>query len=152
MNIENKNNPFENQNWDFETPAMGHEKRFLNKLKVKKSKKQTFWKPLAIACSLVIGLGVLYFIYSNSIINKSTTEVAFSPEVQETNDYFSSIINSELATLKQKETPQSKALISDALKQMESLEKDYENLKLEIKKPKPVFLLRFSRFFGTFFY
>ena len=29
MNIENKNNPFENQNWDFETPAMGHEKRFL---------------------------------------------------------------------------------------------------------------------------
>ncbi len=134
MNIENKNNPFENQNWDFETPAMGHEKRFLNKLKVKKSKKQTFWKPLAIACSLVIGLGVLYFIYSNSIINQSTTEVAFSPEVQETNDYFSSIINSELATLKQKETPQSKALISDALKQMESLEKDYDNLKLEIKK------------------
>ena len=134
MNIENKNNPFENQNWDFETPAMGHEKRFLKKLKDKKSKKQTFWKPLAIACSLVIGLGVLYFIYSNSIINQSTTEVAFSPEVQETNDYFSSIINSELATLKQKETPQSKALISDALKQMESLEKDYDNLKLEIKK------------------
>lgn len=133
MNIENKNDSFENQNWDFEIPIHGHEKRFLKKLKAKKSNKQTFWKPLAIACSLIIGLGVLCFIYSNSIINQSTTEVAFSPEVQETQDYFSSVINSEIASLKQKETPQSKVLIGDALKQMESLEKDYDNLKLEIK-------------------
>jgi hypothetical protein len=36
--------------------------------------------------------------------------------------------------LKKKETPQSKALINDALKQMEALEKDYENLKQEIIK------------------
>ncbi len=133
MNIENKNNPFENQNWDVETPIDGHEKRFLKKLKAKKSKKQTFWKPLAIACSLIISFGVLYIIYSNSTSNELTKEVAFSPEVQETNDYFSSVINKELTTLKQKETPQSKVLIGDALKQMESLEKDYDNLKLEIK-------------------
>ncbi len=67
MNTQNKNNPFENQNWDFETPIDGHEKRFLKKLKEKKQKKQTFWKPLAIACSLVICFGVLYFIYLKSI-------------------------------------------------------------------------------------
>jgi hypothetical protein len=54
--------------------------------------------------------------------------------LQETHDYFSSVINTELATLKEKETPQSKALISDAMKQMSDLENDYENLKLEIAK------------------
>lgn len=60
--------------------------------------------------------------------------MSFSPQVQETHDYFSSVINAELEMLKKKETPQSKALINDALKQMEALEKDYENLKSEIIK------------------
>lgn len=133
MSSNSFNHEFENQNWDFQNPANGHEKRFLRKLNLKNAKKQTFWKPLAIACSLVIGFGLIYFI-SNSISNQSTTEVVFSPQVQETNDYFSSIISNELANLKQNETPQSKQLITDALKEMELLEKDYNKLKLEIKK------------------
>ena len=39
-----------------------------------------------------------------------------------------------MATLKKHETPQSKALINDAMNEMESLEKDYQNLKEEIAK------------------
>lgn len=120
---------FKNQdNWDFEIPNQGHEKRFLDKLKKKQPKKKRNWIPLSIAASLLFGFGFLYQNYTS----EKKQEVSFSPQVQETHDYFSSVINAELEMLKKKETPQSKALINDALKQMEALEKDYENLKQEI--------------------
>jgi hypothetical protein len=85
---------------------------------------------LSIAASLLLGFGIVLFNYTNN----QTKEVVFSPQVQETHDYFSSVINTELATLKKQETPQSKALINDAMKEMELLEKDYQNLKEEIAK------------------
>ena len=132
MSTNNMNQLFENQNnWDFEEPNLGHEKRFLDKLKKQQPKKKKFnWLPLSIAASLILGFGILLFNYNNN----QTEEVAFSPQVQETHDYFSSVINNELATLKKQETPQSKALINDAMNEMESLEKDYQNLKDEIAK------------------
>ncbi len=133
MNLNMFNKEFENQNWDIETLEIGHEKRFLTKLKNRKSEKQNFWKPLAIACTLVIGFGIVYFV-SNIISNPFTKEAVLSPEMQKTDAYFSSIIKTELATIQQNETPQSKKIIIDALQQMEALEKDYELLKLEIKK------------------
>jgi len=132
MSTNTINKLFENQNnWDFEAPNNGHEKRFLKKIKAQQPKKKRNWMfPISIAASLLLGFGLFYF-YTSS---KTTQEVVFSPQVQETHDYFSSVINTELATLKEKETPQSKALISDAMKQMSDLENDYENLKLEIAK------------------
>ncbi len=117
-------------NWDFETPNQGHEKRFLDKLKKKHPKKKRNWIPLSIAASLLFGFGFLYLNYTSE--NKK--EVTFSPQVQETHDYFSSVLNAELEMLKKKETPQNKTLINDAMQQMEALEKDYENLKQEIMK------------------
>ncbi|WP_298115815.1 anti-sigma factor [Flavobacterium sp.] len=132
MSTNNLNQLFENQNnWDFEEPNFGHEKRFLDKLKKQQPKKKKInWLPLSIAASLLLGFGIVLFNYTHN----QTEEVAFSPQVQETHDYFSSVINNELASLKKQETPQSKALITDAMKEMESLEKDYQNLKEEIAK------------------
>ncbi|MCZ8198709.1 MAG: hypothetical protein O9267_13985 [Flavobacterium sp.] len=125
------NDLFKNQdNWDFEIPNQGHDKRFLDKLKNKQPKKKRNWIPLSIAASLLFGFGFLYLNYTS----EKKQVISFSPQVQETHDYFSSVINAELETLKKKETPQSKALINDAMKQMEALEKDYENLKGEIIK------------------
>ena len=60
--------------------------------------------------------------------------MVLSPQAQETQDYFSSVIRTELTELKKQETSVSKALIKDALLEMEFLEKDYERLKLEIIK------------------
>jgi len=131
MSTNNLNQLFENQNnWDFEDPNLGHEKRFLDKLRKQQPKKKFNWIPLSIAASLLLGFGIVLFNYNNN----QTKEVVFSPQVQETHDYFSSVINTELATLKKQETPQSKALINDAMKEMELLEKDYQNLKEEIAK------------------
>lgn len=128
---DNLNEIFENQdNWDFEEPTINHEKRFLDKLKQQQQpkKKRINWIPLSIAASLLIGIGIFY---TNSF-NPKNDKVTFSPQVQETHDYFSSVIKTQLATLKKNETPQSKTLINDAMKEMESLENDYINLKKEI--------------------
>lgn len=117
-------------NWDFETPNEGHENRFLSKLKSQEpKKKKRAWIPIAIAASLALSFGIIYF-------NDFSTqpEVVFSPPVQETHDYFSSVINSELKNLQQHENPETAILINDALKEMETLEKDYESLKNEIIK------------------
>lgn len=129
MSNNNLNTLFENQtNWDFEEPKPGHEKRFLDKLKKQQPKKKVNWLPLSIAASLLLGFGIFYF------TQNKTEEIVFSPQVQETHDYFSSVIQSELEQLKKNETPQSKKLITDAMIEMQSLEKDYNNLKLEIAK------------------
>lgn len=124
---------FENQeDWDFEIPNDGHEKRFLQKIKNQQQpKKKNYWIPLSIAASLLLGFGLFYFINTN---NQKNEQVVFSPQVQETHDYFSSVIKSELTLLKKKQNKQNEALIDDALLQMESLEKDYQNLKQEIAK------------------
>ena len=130
-NLNNLNSFFKDQdNWDLEEPITGHEKRFLDKLKINKPKRKRNWIPLSIAASLLLGFGILYL----NFIHPTKHEVVFSPQVQQAHDSISSIINSELLALKEKETPKSKALIVDAMKQMNSLEKDYDNLKLEIAK------------------
>ena len=95
MSNNNLNTLFENQNnWDFEEPTPGHEKRFLDKLNKQQPKKKVNWLPLSIAASLLLGFGIFYF------TQNKTEEIVFSPQVQETHDYFSSVIRSELEQLK----------------------------------------------------
>ncbi|WP_288984902.1 OST5 family protein [uncultured Flavobacterium sp.] len=129
----NMNQLFEKHtHWDFEMPNEGHETRFLSKLKSQAPKKnKKTWMPIAIAASLALGFGIIYF---NDFSFSAQPEVVFSPQVQETHDYFSSVINSELKSLQQQENPETAILINDALKEMETLEKDYESLKNEIVK------------------
>ena len=117
-------------NWDLEEPNNGHENRFLSKLKAQEPKKKNkLWIPITIAASFILGFGIMYFNGFNA-----QPEVVFSPQVQETQDYFSTVINSELKNLKKQENHQTKILIEDALKEVEMLEKDYESLKKEIRK------------------
>ncbi|MFD2907209.1 hypothetical protein ACFSX9_00530 [Flavobacterium ardleyense] len=130
MEHKNINELFEGTtNWDFENPESGHEKRFLEKLKVAKPKKRN-WIPLSLVASLFLSFGVLMYFYSNS----QQEEIQLSPQVQETQDYFSSVIQSELKNLKEQKNPMTTVLITDALNEMKKLETDYEKLKKEIAK------------------
>lgn len=134
---DNLNKMFEtlHHEFDVETPNAGHENRFLEKLKAQNqapqvaevTNKRNFWKPfLGIAASLALivtlGLG----------LNK-TEEVkdlaSISPELAETQSFFSNTINTELEKLKLEQTPETKQLIDDALLRLTTLEKEYENLK-----------------------
>lgn len=121
---------FNAHHWDIEDPLTGHETRFSEKLhSFKPKKKRNYWTVIGIAASLIIGISVLFF--SNHSQEK---EVVFSTHVQETHDYFSSILTEEVSNLRKLENPATKIIIQDALLEMERLEKDYESLKIEIRK------------------
>ena len=130
MEHKNINELFEGTtNWDFENPENGHEKRFLEKLNVAQPKKRN-WILLSLVASLFLSFGVLMYFYSNF----QQEEIQLSPQVQETQDYFSSVIQSELKNLKEQKNPMTTVLITDALHEMKKLETDYEKLKKEIAK------------------
>lgn len=131
---DNNNHFFQNQDWDIEEPILGHEKRFLGKLENRSeastngAKRNRF--PLYLVASIVFIIGSITTFF---IINQKTT-VQLSSETQQTQDYFSSVMEKELTELKSKENPKNKKIIQDALLQLKVLEKDYDLLKTEIAK------------------
>ncbi len=135
--------------FDIETPDTNHENRFLNKLKQQQEKQGNtpklaestvedsktvslfkWWKPMAAACVILLGLGI--FIGSNFQFGEGTQEVTFSPEVENSQLYFASLIEEELAKVKAAENEDTKEIIQDALLQLERLENDYTNLKNQL--------------------
>lgn len=55
-----------------------------------------------------------------------------SPELSQTQDFFTAAIALELNKIKSQRGPENGILVSDALKQMTFLEKNYERLKLDL--------------------
>jgi len=131
--------------FDIETPDTNHENRFLTKLKQQQEKEEklvskddtskpvilfTWWKPMAAACIILLSLGV--FIGSNFQFGDDIQEVTFSPEVENSQLYFASLIELELEKVKAAEDEDTKEIIQDALLQLERLEKDYTDLKNQL--------------------
>jgi hypothetical protein len=128
MNYKDNNNFFEASNWDIAEPILGHEQRFLQKLNKKHPKKSKL--SLQLVASIVFALGTVSTFF---IINQKTN-VELSPQTQQTEDYFASVISKELHILKVKENPKNKKIINDALQQLAILENDYDLLKKEVAK------------------
>jgi len=136
MKQNNIDNLFEKlrSDFDIENPSIGHHERFLSKLATNSSineqpnlNKFRFWKPfIGIAASLI-----LCFSLSNILNSTEETKglASVSPEMSQTENFFTNTISSELLKLNESRTPDTEILINDAMKQMEILEKDYEILK-----------------------
>lgn len=117
-----------------ETPKLGHENRFLNKLNTKeKIKRRLIWKPYAIAASLLVLFGITYLFLPKTEANQDDWKNA-SVQTKETHDYFTSVIEKELTALKQNETEETAPIINDALKQMTVFEADYTKILHELQK------------------
>ncbi|MFH4965643.1 hypothetical protein V8G69_11625 [Gaetbulibacter sp. M235] len=139
MKKDNIDNLFEElrSEFDFENPSLGHQERFLSKLKnqnsetvQKASSQSNFWKPfLSIAASLLIWFSIITLLKPSGEI-KDLASV--SPEMTQTQNFFTSAISEELAKLNIERTPETEVLINDALKQMKILEKEYESLKIDL--------------------
>lgn len=139
---DNISNLFERlkDDFDIETPEIGHEHRFLSKLNAEKDQKTTennkplllftWWKHMAAACILLLSLGI--FIGSNIGTSGEIPEVTFSPEVEKSQLYFASLVAQELEKVKAAESDDTKEIIQDALLQLERLENDYANLKNQL--------------------
>ena len=119
-----------------ETPK-GHQHRFLDKLNeqsksIQLEKHNSFpvRKLLAIAAvfAVIVTIGSL-FVNTGAI---AADLASVSPEMEQTQSFFTSTINKELTTLNTFNSPASKYLVQDALKQMDILEKKYELLKTDL--------------------
>ncbi|MBJ7882728.1 hypothetical protein [Gelidibacter salicanalis] len=140
MKTDNIDQLFKNlqDDFDFETPEQGHDLRFLNKLKLQETPEATTKTKLrfhqilwAVAAVLVICIGFFTFLQHSSQTNDLAS---VSPQLSQTQDFFTAAITSELNKIQNQRTPENEALVSDALKQMELLEKNYERLKVDLKK------------------
>lgn len=141
MKKDNLNTLFENLKveFDMELPNLGHQERFLSKLnatdsKVVETKSKSFklWKPLiAVAATIVLCFSLM------TILNQQPEQkdlASVSPELSKTQDFFTSTIKNELNKLNKERTPETKALIDDAMKQLKILEDDYESLKKDLNE------------------
>lgn len=139
--------------FDLEAPESGHQQRFLDKLNSintntveKVSKGKSYTVILSIAASIMVFLGLFIFLQNKMEVNDLAS---VSPELSQTQDFFTTAISSELNKIKAQRNPENEILISDALKQMELLEKNYERLKLDLKdsgKDKRVIYAMISNF------
>ncbi len=126
---------FQKQELPLAEPKDGHRLRFLQKLNAQEKKpvkRLILWKPLAIAASFLI-----FFSLAVPFMNQGSAKAdlaSISPEFAQTQQFFTSTIKRELATLKREKSPETIVLIEDALEQMEVLEKDYARLKKDLVK------------------
>lgn len=131
--IEQLFNQLENQ-WDTETPRLGHQERFLKKLNEEPAKtKKKNWIPLSLAASLLLIAGMISFYQLKNDKPIDQWQNA-SAQTKETHDYFASVVEKELTDLKSKQTPETEQIINDALAQMKIFDQDYQKIINELQK------------------
>ncbi|PKB18693.1 anti-sigma factor [Flavobacterium sp. 5] len=118
----------ENQ-WDIQEMDNQHLDRFSKKMVLKK-KKRNYSFFYAVAASVVVLLSITLF-YTN---NDKPRELKFaSKETKQTDSIFTVLIRNELEKVKEKKSPENEKIINDALKQMKSLDSDYEKIVHELE-------------------
>jgi hypothetical protein len=119
--------------FDIHKTPSGHKERFLDKLieaEKPSAVKLSWWKPLSIAASIAVLIAVGSTFMKT---NPSESDLAsVSPEMMQTQSFFTSTINKELQTLKSFASPEAKVLVDDALTQIAILEKKYAGLKTDL--------------------
>lgn len=139
MSNDSLNEWFKNldQDFDVESPNLGHEQRFLNKLIKQKDQKpskssgtRSVWKPfLSIAASIAF---ILLFSLGLQQEDEVRDLASVSPEMAKTQDFFTTSINEELNKIQEASSPETNTLIQDAMIRMKVLEDDYESLKNDL--------------------
>lgn len=119
--------------WDTQEPPLGHQERFLDRLNKKQKKKgrsllYRIALPAAAAIVVLLGIMVTY----NPGSSDMQVVAKMSPDTEQTQMYFASIIQKELAKVEKEDSPETKKLVQDALMRMEQLEKDYDKIVKEL--------------------
>jgi len=127
---------FENLEGTFnvkDTPE-GHQHRFLDKLnnqpKIEKNTIHYLRRVISIAAVLAVIVTISGLFINTNV--KAADLASVSPEMEQTQSFFTSTINKELKTLKGFNSLETETLVQDALKQLEILESKYELLKKDL--------------------
>lgn len=139
MEKDNLEDVFKNLKGTFDTeePTTGHQERFLEKLnKANKvvtihKKRRNWWRPLSIAASIAIlclvGVGINN---SNQTVNEHVAQI--SPEIGNTQVYFTSLIEDQVKNLENESSPETQKIISDTMIQLKKLETNYSQLEKDL--------------------
>lgn len=141
MKTDNLKDLFDELDFDVAQPAAHHDERFLKKLQQHNAKKRSkksnvisLWGPImAIAACLLVAIVLFQGVYGNPFTTHQDL-ANVSPEMKQTQDFYASVIKTELENLQEQKTPETEAVIEDALKQLETLENDYQKLKKDLGK------------------
>lgn len=131
---------FEELNFDIKEPNIGHKKRFSKKLedessnaKKIKERSRNLWTPiLGIAASFLLAIFLLGELISPVASAKNSDLASISPEMKQTQEFYTGMIKKELTALNEQKSPQNEVIINDALIQMKKLDKNYESLKKDL--------------------
>jgi len=131
---------FKDQDFDIAEPAAGHKDRFLEKLERKKSpvKKQEtkvrhLWTPiLAVAASLILVVLLTGNLWAPKLSTDHSDLATVSPEMKETQEFYSQLIRTELEKVNNAKSPETEAVVKDALEQMERLDDEYSKLRKDL--------------------
>lgn len=140
MNKNTINDLFDNIKGDFDTemPELGHQQRFLAKLQQNNDtivdtspNKFNYWKPfLAVAATIVLCFSVF------TVVQQQEPELmdlaSVSPELSETQTFFTTAIEQELVALEAQRTPETEDMIYDAMRELKVLEDEYQALKIDL--------------------
>lgn len=135
-NIEQRFEELKGQ-FDIEEPRLGHFDRFQVKLSkenetIQLPKSSTnSWKWLSIAASIVLLVGIWI---GNSIAKPGLELAEVSPQMEETQTFFISTIQTEIEQINQKRNDDNEQIIDDAFGQLNKLEENYILLTVELKK------------------
>jgi hypothetical protein len=119
---------------DKEEPLKGHGERFLSKLQAHNaqgSKGASWWKPLAVAASVLFAFGI-FLGAATDVFSGGDSLAEVSPEVSNTERYFAGVIEQQLQLLEQEDSPEARKLVSDAMVQLDQLENEYGQLKTDL--------------------
>ncbi|MUP45476.1 DUF4179 domain-containing protein [Gramella sp. BOM4] len=130
---------FEGLDFDIQEPHSGHRERFFKKLDrqqeqpVEKGRVRKLWLPaMGIAASFLVAFLLLGEVFGTNLNAKSADLASISPEMKQTQEFYTGLISRELNALKAEKSPETEAIINDALTQMEKLESEYESLKKDL--------------------
>ena len=121
--------------FDVNNTPENHQKRFmerLNKTPEKTNRKFSWWKPLSIAATIALLIGLVVTMDSHVVEEQGLAGI--SPEMEQTQSFFVTAIRQELETLKSFETEDTKVLIDDTIRRLELLEEEYDKLKTDLEK------------------
>ncbi|APU70316.1 hypothetical protein [Christiangramia flava] len=125
-------------NFDIEEPHAGHRDRFFKKLhqvsEEPKGTTQRLWNPMfGIAAGFLLAL-FLVFEFTSPVQAGNTDLASISPEMKQTQEFYTGLIQKELNTLRTEKTPETEAIIQDAMSQMQKLEKEYAKLREDLSE------------------
>jgi len=119
---------------DREEPTKGHHDRFLEKLKAGDTVRSggiSWWKPLAIAASVLFLVGLFLGNFTEGL-SGGDPMAEIAPEVSNTELYFAAVIEEQLKLLEEENTPEAKRLVTDAMEQLANLEEDYNQQRTDL--------------------